>query len=110
MKQQLMRPTESRGPAPGGGIFADSGSPGGTATVAAGLHHEQIPVANLTVGEIRRRYRDRFDIDPQSGAMIDGQEVDDDTILRDGQVLRFTHQAGRKGMATPAGAALAPGA
>jgi hypothetical protein len=69
--------------------------------VTSGPHRERIPVTNMTVGEIRRRFSDRFDIDPQSAAVLDGQTVDDDIVVRAGQVLMFTHHSGEKGCAPP---------
>ena len=68
-----------------------------TATVAHGPYAEQLPVAGLTVGQIRSRYRDRFDIDPDSEAVLDGDPVRDDEILGPDQVLTFIRKAGEKG-------------
>lgn len=58
-------------------------------------------MANLSVGEIRRRFRDRLDIDPQSQAFINGQAVSNDTVVRAGQVLSFTQLAGANGTDAP---------
>jgi hypothetical protein len=58
---------------------------------------ERLPVGNMTVGEIRLRFRDRLDIDPQSQAVVDGQEVDDSAQVMIGQVLTFVRKAGEKG-------------
>jgi hypothetical protein len=66
-------------------------------TVMSGPYAEQLPVGNMTVGEIRRRFRDRFDIAPNSQATLDGHEVGDDTVVRAGQVLSFIRHAGEKG-------------
>jgi hypothetical protein len=100
MQEQVQSPSVVLGPAPGGGIFDESDGPGGVATVASGVYAEQIPVVNSSVGEIRRRFADRFDIDPRSQAVIDGQDVGDDIVVRAGQVLMFTHRAGEKGRGT----------
>ena len=47
-------------PGPGGqdDVFDNCG-PGGLVTVNHGLHTEQLPVGNMTVGQIRARYTDR---------------------------------------------------
>jgi len=63
-------------------------------TVSSGPFAEQLSVGDMTVGEIRRRFRDRFDIDPRSVAVVD---VGDDTTVRAAQVLTFVHRAGEKG-------------
>jgi hypothetical protein len=43
-------------------------------------------------------FADRFDLDPLSQAVIDGREVDDDTIVEAGQLLMFVKRAGEKGV------------
>ena len=85
-------------PGPGGqdDVFDNCGA-GGLVTVNHGLHTEQLPVSNMTVGEIRARYADRFDIDPHSQAQIDGHVVSDDAVCRPGQMLMFVRHAGEKG-------------
>jgi hypothetical protein len=83
-----------------GSIFAADEAP--LATVASGPYREQLPVGNLTVGEIRARFRDRFDIDARSQAFVDGREVDDRTVIRAGQRLTFLRKSGEKGAAKPA--------
>ena len=77
-----------------GGIFSSSGA---VVTVAHGPYAEQLPVANMSVREIRARYQDRFDVDPHSVAVLDGNVVGDETIVRAEQVLMFVRRAGEKG-------------
>ena len=79
-----------------GGIFDDNND-NTLATVASGPYAEQLPVANMTVGEVRTRFRDRFDIDPRSQAVLAGNEVNDDTRIQPRQVLMFVRRAGEKG-------------
>lgn len=81
-----------------------SGSAGGIAvndsmlvTVSHWPYCERLPVANMSVGEIRRRYSERFDIDPRSQPTVDGNEADGDTIVGSGQMLMFVRRAGEKG-------------
>ncbi len=95
--QELVRtPREtSTGPAGFGSLFDDDSNPG--VTVISGIYAEHLPVANSSVGQIRARFRDRLDIDPQSVAVLDGLDVDDQTIVRPGQVLFFLRRAGEKG-------------
>ena len=66
-------------------------------TVSHWPYCERLPVANLTVAQVRDRYRDRFDIDPQSQATLDGNEADGETVIEAGQVLMFVRRAGEKG-------------
>jgi hypothetical protein len=80
----------------------------GLATVAHGVFMEQIPVAGMSVGEIRRRFADRFDIDPRSVAQLDGRSADEQTVVRSGQVLMFIRQAGEKGCGLPSNAGVLP--
>lgn len=91
---------ENERPALGGGFdrqFGGTPDAHQTITVSSGPHIEEIPVAETTVGEIRRRFGSRFDIDPQSQAILDGHTVDNQTIVRAGQALMFAREAGEKG-------------
>ncbi len=45
----------------------------------------------------RSRFGDRFDIDPESVPILDGQEVGNEVVLRRDQILMFTRRAGEKG-------------
>ena len=67
-------------------------------TVSHGPYAERLPVGGMSVGEIRHRYRDRFDIDPSSHPVVDGNDVNDNTIVRPGQILTFIRRAGEKGV------------
>ena len=80
------------------GFFSDIGSSTETVNVVHGPYAEQLPVAGETVGRIRTMFADRFDLDPLSQAIIDGREVDDDTIVEAGQLLMFVKRAGEKGV------------
>lgn len=88
---------EDHGAGPGGleTMFGDNAGTG-MVTVTHGLHQEQLPVANLTVGQIRQRLADRFDLG-DGRAQIDGRDVNDDEVVRSGQSLMFVHRAGEKG-------------
>lgn len=97
MSEQLLQQPERRldqGPS-GLDDFTDVGGP---VTVSHGVHSESLPAGNMTVGEIRRRFADRFDIDPGSEAEVDGRVVGDDTVIRAGQMLSFRRDAGEKGI------------
>jgi len=98
MNEQTRPGRESRpGPSGLGGFFDDDGEGGLNVTVSSGPYVENLPVGNMTVGEVRRRFADRFDIDPQSQAVVDGVEVGDEVLIRAGQALMFTRRAGEKG-------------
>lgn len=97
---ELMRPRhESLFAGPGvDDLFHDDGPGPGMVTVSSNsLYHENLPAANMTVGEIRARFRDRLDIDPGSDGEINGRTVDDDEVVRAGQLLAFVRQSGEKG-------------
>lgn len=78
-------------------IFDSGDSTPGLVTVSSGPYMESLPVANMTVGEIRRRFRTRLDLDPESQAVLDGQDVGDDVVVRTGQSLMFARRSGEKG-------------
>jgi hypothetical protein len=69
----------------------------GSALVTNGPYSETLPVAGMTVGEIRMKYSDRLDIDPGSTAIVSGVEVDNNTKIAIGQALMFVKKAGEKG-------------
>lgn len=102
MNEKTQSPSE-RTPGGGvlGGIFDDAPVADGLVTVSSGPYAEQLPVASLSVGAIRTRFRDRFDIDPRSQAVLDGNEVGDDVVVRPGQLLMFVRRAGEKGTRLP---------
>jgi hypothetical protein len=66
-------------------------------TVSHGPFAEDLPVAGMTISQVRSGFSDRLDIHPQAMALIDGNPVDDTTTLRAGQTLMFIRQAGEKG-------------
>ncbi|HOX57300.1 MAG TPA: hypothetical protein P5205_11695 [Candidatus Paceibacterota bacterium] len=96
---ERIRPHAERGGAPGGGagLFDDNQPSTQLVSVSSGPYLEQLPVGNMSVGEVRRRFADRFDIDPNAQAVLDGQPVDDQTRIGAGQALMFTRRAGEKG-------------
>ncbi|MHC4430058.1 MAG: hypothetical protein ACYS0D_15875 [Planctomycetota bacterium] len=90
---------EIRPAAPGGGAGGAGGPAGEGVIVGSGLFYERLPVAGLTIAEIRERFADRLDIDPAATAVVDGDAVDDEgTVVRSGQMLTFFQQAGEKGV------------
>ena len=91
---QRERPLGSGG---GGTHFDEASDIPATVNVSSGPYREDLPAGNLSVGEIRRRFGDRFDLDPHSQAVVDGHAVADDVVVRPGQALMFTRQAGEKG-------------
>jgi hypothetical protein len=84
------------GPGGLGDIFAAAQRPD-LVSVQHGVHGAMLPVAEMTVGEIRARFADHFDIDPRSQAQLDGRGVDNQTVVRAGQVLMFVRPSGEKG-------------
>lgn len=75
------------------------GSPAGAglATVIHGTYAEALPVAEMSVGEVRRRFGDLLDIHPQANAVLDGVPVGDEARIEAGQNLMFVRRAGEKG-------------
>jgi hypothetical protein len=81
-----------------GTIFDEPDDTDRLARVINGIHNELLPVSGSTVGEIRARFRHRFDIDPRSVSILDSHEVNDATLVQPGQVLTFVHFGGGKGL------------
>jgi hypothetical protein len=76
---------------------------GGTATaegrveVIHGVYAHSLPLAGMAVRAARSELEDRMNIDPDSIAVVDGVEVDENYVLRENQVLNFVKPAGEKG-------------
>ena len=87
------------GPGGLGDVFEPGEEDSGTVQVSHGPFAEGLPAGGMTVAQIRNRYADRFDIDPDSVAILDGSLVGDDTRVRGGQVLTFSRRVGAKGHA-----------
>lgn len=65
--------------------------------VSSGPYSETLPVAGMPVGEVRRKFSDRFDIDAKAQAIVNGVPVEEDRILQGGESLMFIKHAGEKG-------------
>lgn len=76
-------------------------APGGNVNVVHGCYGHSFPLAGMTVGEARAQLEERMNIDPDAVAVLDGNDVDDEALLAEGQVLTFVKHAGEKG-AVPA--------
>ncbi len=73
----------------------------GFADVGTGLYLERLPVAGMTVTDIRETFADRLDIHPEATPVLDGERVTDESVrVGPGQHLAFVRYAGEKG-ATP---------
>ncbi len=65
--------------------------------VIHGVYSHSLPLVGMTVGQARDELTHRMNIDPDAVSVVDGQEVDENTILHEGQVLNFVKRAGEKG-------------
>jgi len=78
-------------------IFPGESAPD-SVTVCSGPYIEQnIPLSGRSVGDVRLLFGDRLDIDPNAQAVLDGEEVTDETVIKSGQVLTFVKKSGEKG-------------
>lgn len=68
-----------------------------TAMIISGPYSQSLPVSGLSVGQIRQRLGTRLDIDPRAIAVIDGQDVSDEVVVRANSTLVFVSRAGEKG-------------
>jgi len=60
------------GAGPGSDLFDDPGAGTGSATVTHGPFAEVLPVAEMTISQVRSRFQDRLDIHPEAMAMLGG--------------------------------------
>jgi hypothetical protein len=88
----------STGPSPFSDDFSATATIGDRhVEVIHGIYAHSLPLVGMSVGEARGELQERMRIDPESVAVVDGIEVDDNTVLREGQVLNFVRPAGEKG-------------
>ncbi len=96
--QEQQRNHEARGGNARPGFWESLADSEVAATVLHGPYAEMLPVAGLDARTIRERYRDRFDIDPNSEVFVDGERSPEDTVIQAGQVVMFVRRAGEKGV------------
>ena len=98
--EKLRVPDKKSKEGAGGSFF---GGIGGTEestmlSVVSGPYSEELPVVGMTVEQVKSKYKDRLDIHPESFAVVDGEEVDDDAVLTSNHIsLVFARRAGEKG-------------
>lgn len=93
------RETFGAGPSP----FSDTlgtatlEAPEGRVEVIHGVYAHSLPLVGRTIAQARAELAERMNIDPAAVAVVDGAETNENTILREGQVLTFVKPAGEKG-------------
>ncbi|NNC87244.1 MAG: hypothetical protein HKN82_02150 [Akkermansiaceae bacterium] len=63
----------------------------------SGLFSLSLPLAGLTIGEIRRRFGMACDIPPGGPSLVDGRLAAEETVVRGGQQLLFVNARGEIG-------------
>ena len=101
MLRQRVRPDDFSGGAPADDFGATATMPTGNVDVIHGVYAHSLPLAGMTVRQARAEVEQRMNIDPDAMAVVDGREVDEDTVLAQGQVLNFVKHAGEKGAVVP---------
>lgn len=96
-RTRTVREANSHPGGPGDDLLDRGGTSEGTALISSGIHMATCP-AGLTVGELRRSHADAYEIAPGAVALLDGDQVGDATVVREGQSLTFVARAGEKGM------------
>lgn len=86
------------GPVPYGDDFASATAlRSGRVDVIHGVYAHSLPLGGMSVRQARKELEERMNIDPEALAVIDGVEAEEETVLRQGQVLNFVTPAGEKG-------------
>ena len=65
--------------------------------VIHGVYAHSLPLAGVTVRQVRSELGERLNMDPEAMVYVDGEEADEDTVLAGGQVLTFVKHAGEMG-------------
>lgn len=87
-------------PSLGGGNPFQKADDAAHATICSGVYQEKLPVAGMTVGQVREQFSSRLEISPEAVATISGKQVDDNTKISAHEVVIFIQQAGEKGVAS----------
>jgi len=101
MSEKIKKAEKQTAPAGGGSVF--DGVKGlelpenKEVNISSGPYAEALPVAGTSVGEVRRKFKDRFDIDDQAVAIVNGKQADENVVLKAGESLIFVRHAGEKG-------------
>ena len=99
-QEQLRHQNLQLGPAGGSDDFASGGTAtenGGLVEVIHGVYAHSLPLAGMTVRQARAELEERMNLAPDALAVVDGNEVDEDTTITEGQVLNFVKHSGEKG-------------
>jgi hypothetical protein len=71
---------------------------GGSAKVKFGVLDTNVPTShNLTVGQIRENYQSTWSMAPDVEPRVNGQKVEDNHVLQNGEMLEFHRKSGDKG-------------
>ncbi len=87
----------STGPDPSTDPFESFSASQGQVEVIHGVHSHTMPLAGMSVDQVRAELSDRMHIDPEAVAVVNGEPVNEDFVLGEGQVLTFVKAAGEKG-------------
>lgn len=69
----------------------------GSVRVMHGCRDQQMSIAGQRIGDQREKLRSFLNFDEQATALINGEEVDDDYVLKKSDTLEFLKLAGDKG-------------
>jgi hypothetical protein len=69
----------------------------GTVKVVYGVHALEATLAGRTVGSVREALAQPLNISPRAVTLVNGQEVEADHVLGQGELLEFVRYAGEKG-------------
>jgi hypothetical protein len=99
MAETLTTERLATGPVPFSDDFAATATASrtGRVDVIHGIYAHSLPLAGLSVAAARVELEDRLNIAPEAVAVVDGVEVGEEELLREGQVLNFVSPAGEKG-------------
>jgi molybdopterin converting factor small subunit len=69
----------------------------GTFTLFAGVERATIEADGATVGDVRDRFADAYNISTSANALVNGRTVEEDFVPKAGDELSFSKATGEKG-------------
>lgn len=78
-------------------IFKEADEIAAAVRCVNGANERNMPIMGRTVEWARTNLQHDLNIAPGAAALIDGEKVGEDTVLKEGQTLEFLKESGRKG-------------
>lgn len=105
LRERQHEDTAKKGPKVnfGGGASEEVGKAQKNCMISHGILMVEAPVEGMTIGQIRKEFAKKLNIDPEASGVVNSEVVDDSYVVGEGTLLlSFVKQAAMKGMSPAA--------